>query len=83
MHRRDSDGTRKKLPLTPGQQQMLSRRRHLLLAVRPQHPERSEHGRRGARPDRAMMMMLSGLMTSVVVIIMMDLLYILRELCTS
>ena len=61
---------------------MLSRRRHLLLAVRPQHPERSEHGRRGARPDRAMMMMLlSGLlMTSVVVIIsMMDL---LRELCT-
>ena len=79
MHR-DSDGTRKKLPLTPGQFRCY-RRRHLLLAVRPQHPERSEHGRRGARPDRAMMMMLSGLMTSVVVIIsMMDL--FLRELCT-
>jgi len=52
MHYRDSDGTRKKLPLTPGQQ-MLSRRRHLLLAVRPQHPERSEHAVVAARGPRS------------------------------
>jgi len=41
---------------TPGE---CYRRRHLLLAVRPQHPERSS--RRAALLDRAMMM-LSGLM---------------------
>ena len=79
MHR-DSDGTRKKLPLTPGQMLSSSAFAALRAVMRPQHPERYEHGGRGApRPDRAMMMM-RGPMTSVVVIIMMDLL--LRELCT-
>ena len=79
MHYRDSDGTRKKLPLTP--RDRCCRRRHLLSSPRcgqPQHPERGRGAVVAARGPIAGDDDADAPMTSVGVIIMMDLLH---ELC--